>query len=60
MEGYWSNTNDVAGGFYKTYFVHDERERLLWAVDLLVYAPGVPKHPLFRELLALAETFRYN
>lgn len=59
MEGYWSNTNSLAGGYYKTYFVFDEEERLLWCVDLLVYAPGLPKHAHFRELLAIAETFRY-
>ena len=60
MEGYWSNSRSLAGGYYKTYFVHDKKEGLLWAVDLVVYAPGLPKHPHFRELLALAETFRYN
>jgi hypothetical protein len=59
MEGYWSNSKSVAGGYYKTYFVFEEEERLLWVVDLLVYAPGLPKHPHFRELLAIAETFRY-
>ncbi|MFQ5510549.1 MAG: DUF4837 family protein [Candidatus Krumholzibacteriia bacterium] len=60
MEGYWSNSRSVAGGYFESYFVYDEREKLLWVVDLLVYAPGLPKHPHFRELLALAETFRYN
>lgn len=59
MEGYWSNSNSLAGGYYKTYFLFEEDERLMWAVDLLVYAPGLPKHPHFRELLAIAETFRY-
>jgi hypothetical protein len=59
MEGYWSNSKSLAGGYYKTYFVFEEVERLLWVVDLLVYAPGLPKHPHFRELLAIAETFRY-
>lgn len=60
MEGYWSNSRALAGGFYKTYFVYDESGRLMWAIDLLVFAPGIPKHPLFRELLALAETFKYE
>lgn len=58
MEGYWSNARSVAGGFYRTYFVYSESEDLMWVVDTLVYAPGLPKHPLFRELLAIAETFR--
>lgn len=60
MEGYWSSSHALAGGFYKTYFVYAEREKLLWALDLVVFAPGLPKHPHFRELLALAETFRYD
>lgn len=60
MSGYWSNSRSVAGGCYETFFVFDEREKLLWAVDLLVFAPGIPKHPLFRELRAVGETFRYD
>jgi hypothetical protein len=60
MEGYWSNTRALAGGFYKTFFVYEERDRLLWVIDILVFAPGLPKQPHFRELQALAETFRYE
>lgn len=59
MDGYWTSSRSLAGGCYRTYFVFEESERILWAVDLLVYAPGLPKHPHFRELLAIAETFRY-
>jgi hypothetical protein len=60
MEGYWYNTKATAGGYYQTFYIYQEEEKLLWAVDLLVYAPGRSKHPLFREMLALAETFRYE
>jgi hypothetical protein len=60
MSGYWSNSRSVAGGCYETFFVYEAREKLLWAIDLLVFAPGVPKHPLFRELRAMGETFRYD
>ncbi len=60
MSGYWSNTRSIAGGYYETFFVYDERKSRLWAIDLLVYSPGMPKHPSFRELRALAETFRYD
>lgn len=60
MAGYWYNDKAIAGGYFETYYVFDEEEQLLWAIDLLVYAPGRSKHPLFRELRALAETFRYN
>jgi hypothetical protein len=60
MEGYWSNDVAISGGAYESYFVWDETNRLLWVLDLLVFAPGLDKPPLFRELLALAETFRYD
>lgn len=60
MSGYWSSSTSIAGGFYRTFFVFEERERLIWAIDLLVFAPGMPKHTYFRELQALAETFRYD
>ncbi len=60
MKGYWSSSHALAGGYYMTYFVYAKREKLLWALDLLVFAPGLPKHPHFRELRALAETFRYD
>jgi hypothetical protein len=59
MSGYWFNDEQVIGGYYETYFVFDERAALLWAVDLLVLAPGKPKHPLVRELRAIAETMRF-
>jgi len=60
MYGYWYNDDAVAGGYFETYFVWDEVSELLWAVDLLTYAPGRKKHPLVRELRAFGETFRYN
>lgn len=60
MEGYWYNTRATAGGYYRTFFVFEAKEEILWCIDLLVYAPGMAKHPYFRELLALAETFRYD
>lgn len=60
MSGYWSNSRALAGGYYETYFVYHEGAELLWCVDLLAFAPGLPKRPQFRELLALAETFRFD
>jgi hypothetical protein len=60
MAGYWSNCRSIAGGCYETHFVYQALRRRLWAVDLLVYSPGVPKHPSFRELRALAETFSFE
>jgi hypothetical protein len=60
MEGYWYSTTATAGGCYKTFFVYEEKEKLLWAIDTLIYAPGRSKNPLFRELISIAETFRYD
>ena len=60
MSGYWFNDTSVMGGYYETYFVYDDRAELLWAIDLLVLAPGKPKHPLVRELRALAETIQFD
>ncbi len=60
MSGYWGNSRALAGGYYETFFVYDESAKLLWCVDLLAFAPGLPKHLQFRELLALAETFRHD
>jgi len=61
MSGYWHNDqHGSSGGYYETYFVWDRASQLLWAVDLLVYAPGREKTTLVRELRAVAETFRYE
>jgi len=61
MYGYWYNDDaTAAGGYFETYFIWDEESELLWAVDLLTFAPGRDKHPLVRELRAFGETFRYN
>ncbi|HEX5131613.1 MAG TPA: DUF4837 family protein [Candidatus Krumholzibacteria bacterium] len=61
MSGYWYNDEfSMAGGYFETFFVWDEKSKLLWAVDGLLYAPGREKTSLVRELHALAETFRYD
>ncbi|MCP4549032.1 MAG: DUF4837 family protein [bacterium] len=58
LKGVWQNDADMTGGAFITYFMRDKKRKRLIAVDLLVYAPGQEKHPLMRELEALAETFR--
>ncbi len=59
MQGVWQNDRDDTGGPYITYFLHDDKRNRLLAVDLLLYAPGLGKHPYMRELEALASTFRF-
>jgi hypothetical protein len=58
MEGYWENSEDVYGGPFICFFIHDPLRSKLWIIDCLVYAPGFNKHTLLRELQAVAETFR--
>jgi hypothetical protein len=60
MEGYWENSEDLFGGPFICFFVHDRVKARLWIIDCLVYAPGFDKHVLLRELYAIAETFRID
>ncbi|MCB1161415.1 DUF4837 family protein [bacterium] len=59
LRGIWQNERDMTGGPFVTYFFLDEHRHRLLALDLLLYAPGMAKHPFMRELEALATTFRY-
>jgi hypothetical protein len=60
MDGYWENSEGIYGGPYSCFFLYDDLRSRLWIVDTLVYGPGFDKHPLLRELRAVAETFRPN
>ncbi|MBM4116285.1 DUF4837 family protein [bacterium] len=59
LEGVWQNERDMTGGAFVTYFFWDERRQRLLALDLLLYAPGMAKHPYMRELEALGTTFAF-
>lgn len=58
MEGYWENSEDLFGGPFICFFIHDRVKARLWIIDCLVYAPGFDKHIFLRELYAIAESFR--
>ena len=60
MDGYWENSEGIYGGPYSCFFLYDDFGSRLWIVDMLVYGPGFDKHPLLRELRAVAETFRLD
>lgn len=60
MDGYWESSEDLYGGPFVCFFVHDRVRGRIWMVDCLVYAPGFDKHILLREAIAVAETFRVN
>ncbi len=60
MDGYWENSEGIYGGPFSCFFLYDDLRSRLWIIDTLVYGPGFDKHPLLRELRAVAETFDLN
>lgn len=60
MDGYWESSEEMYGGPFICFFIHDRVRGRVWLVDCLVYAPGFDKNPLLREVHAVAETFRIN
>ncbi len=58
LAGAWAGEDFAGGGPFWTYFVPDPEGGRVFLVDLLTYAPGEDKMPLFREMRAIAETFR--
>jgi hypothetical protein len=60
MDGYWENSEGIYGGPYSCFFVFDSIRGRLWIIDTLVYGPGFDKHPMLRELRAVAEAFRMD
>lgn len=57
LTGAWNGAGVEGGGPFWSYFVADPEGRRVFCLDLLAYAPGMDKMPLFREMLAVAETF---
>jgi hypothetical protein len=57
LRGAWLSDTFAGGGPFWCYFMADVAGERLYCLDLLVYAPGQPKMPYFREMAAIAETF---
>ncbi len=57
LEGAWTSNRFDGGGAFWCYFIPDEQHGRLWCLDLLVYAPGMDKMPMFRKMEAVASTF---
>ncbi len=57
--GIWQNEDDLTGGPFVSYYFYDESRKRMLALDLMLYAPGLDKHPYMRELEALATTFQF-
>ena len=57
LSGTWENKKYTIGGFYFTYCFPCEQCNLNFVVDAAVFAPGLEKLPLIRELKAVLSTF---
>ena len=55
--GAWAGQKFQGGGPFWCYFLADPASGRVYCIDLLVYAPGMDKMPLFRRLEAVATTF---
>ncbi len=59
LTGSWTSRELVGGGAFWCYFVADPEGGRVFCLDLLAFMPSLdePKMPLYREMLAIAETF---
>ena len=57
LEGAWNSTRFDGGGAFWCYFTADEKQGRVYCIDLLVYAPGMEKMDMFRQMEAVASTF---
>ena len=59
LTGSWVSREIQVGGAFWSYFIADPAGGRVFCLDLLAYMPHIdePKMPLYRELLAIAETF---
>jgi hypothetical protein len=58
LAGFWESEGGEGGGPFRTFFVYDAQRRRLYAINALVFCPGMDKHPWMREAIAVAESFR--
>ena len=58
VSGTWENKKYTIGGFYVTYCFACEGCRRNYVVDASMFAPGLEKLPLLRELKAVLSTFK--
>ncbi len=58
VSGWWGNRELVGGGPFRTYCFFDESSGRVYFIDLGLFAPGLDKTALMRNLDAIAHTFR--
>jgi len=57
LSGTWENKKYTIGGFYVTYCFTCQKCRRNYVIDASVFAPGLEKLPLIRELKAVLSSF---
>lgn len=57
LSGWWANRTLVGGGPFRTYCFYEPRDGRVYLVDVSLFAPGLDKVPLMRNLDAVARTF---
>lgn len=57
VSGWWSNRTLIGGGPFRTYCFHEPSSDRLYLVDISLFAPGIGKMALMRNLDAVAHTF---
>lgn len=60
LEGAWTSRRFAGGGAFWCYFIPQPQRNRVICLDLLAYAPGMDKMPMFRKLDAIASTFNFN
>lgn len=58
VRGLWENEAKVAGGPFHCWAIYDPARRMVFLVDVAVFAPGMDKVPHLRRLEIIARTFR--
>ncbi len=58
LSGWWGNMDLIGGGPFRTYAFHDAEDQRTYIVDVSLFAPGLDKTPVMRNLDAIANTFR--
>jgi len=56
LTGFWEAIEGTYGGPFLTFFLHEPDRGRLYGINVFCYAPGMRKHPLIREAMAVAET----
>lgn len=58
LSGWWGNRELVGGGPFRTYCLYDDASGRVYLIDASLFAPGLDKVPLMRNLEASLQTFR--